>query len=408
MNITDKLQLPCGVSLPNRIAKSAMSENMARPLYHPNQKFFKAYKTWVEGGTGLLISGNVMIDSNHLGEANNVVIEKGLNNLENLKKWASATDGTDTHIWIQLNHPGKQIPKFLNDEPVAPTALPLEPPLDKMFNQPRELTEDEILDIIERFSYSASVVKEAGFEGVQIHGAHGYLVSQFLSPSHNQRTDMWGGSIENRMRFVVEIYKKMREAVGADFPIGIKMNSADFKKGGFTHEEAVEVAKNLSGLGIDLIEISGGSYEKPVMTGAPIKDSTKKREAYFLQYARDIKNVIKCPLMVTGGFRTSEFMKEAVSNSELDIVGLGRALCLNPKFSKQVLAGENVESEVHPLTSGVKLLDMIFPLEIIWYTMQIHRMGAGKLPSPKASTYRAIVHSAMEIGLQSVKRVRQK
>ncbi len=406
MYVNDHLTLPCGATLPNRMAKSAMSENMAKPVFYPGQEFYTAYKIWIDGGTGLLISGNVMIDSKYLGEANNVVIEKGLENLKELKQWASATEGSDKHIWIQLNHPGKQTPKFLTETPVAPSSLPLDPPLDKMFNQPRELTEVEILDIIERFAYSAKVVKEAGFEGVQIHGAHGYLVSQFLSPSHNHRNDQWGGSIENRMRFVTEIYKEIRKSVGDDFPIGIKMNSADFKKGGFSHEEAVLVAKNLSDLGIDLIEISGGSYEKPVMTGSPIKESTKNREAYFLEYAKDIQSEIKCPLMVTGGFRTSEFIKESIENNDLDIVGLGRALCLNPNFSNQVLNGENIESEVHPLTSGVKLLDMIFPLEIIWYTMQIHRMGAGKIPRPKASTYRAIFHSSLEIGIQGLKRVR--
>ncbi len=406
MNVNEKFKLPCGASLPNRIGKSAMSENMAKPVFYPGREFYQAYKTWIDGGTGLCISGNVMIDSNHLGEANNVVIEKGLDNFSELKSWSKASADSDSHIWIQLNHPGKQSPKFLNPNPVAPSQIKLAPPLDNMFNEPRELTEDEILDTIDRYAYAAKVVKDCGFQGVQIHGAHGYLVSQFLSGTHNQRTDKWGGSIENRMRFVGEVYKKMRELVGDSFPIGIKMNSADFKKGGFTHEEAVFVAKSLSDLGIDLIEISGGSYEIPVMTGAPIKDSTQKREAYFLEYATDIKKVIKCPLMVTGGFRTGKFIHEALLEGNLDMIGLGRALCLNPSFSNQLLAGENVESEVQRLTSGFKIIDAIFPLEIIWYTMQIHLMGAGKSPNPKAGVYGAIFHSAMEIGIQSIKRVR--
>lgn len=406
LKVNEKCLLPCGAVLPNRMAKSAMSENMANPVFYPGKEFYRAYKTWVDGGTGLCVSGNVMIDSRYLGEANNVVIEKGLDNSADLKNWASATQNTDSHIWIQLNHPGKQTPKFLTKEPVAPSALALVPPLDKMFNKPRELTEAEILDIIQRFGYAAKVVKESGFQGVQIHGAHGYLVSQFLSSRHNQRSDQWGGSIENRMRFVQEVYKEMRKNVGPHFPIGIKLNSADFGRGGFTHEEAIQVAKSLSELGIDLIELSGGSYETPVMTGVPIKESTQKREAYFLEYAADIKKVIKCPLMVTGGFRTGEFINTALEEGNLDIVGLGRALCLNPEFSKQVLAGEKVVSDVHPLTSGLKIVDSIFPLEIIWYTMQIHRMGAGKNPKPHAGVYSSIFHSAMDIGVQSIKRVR--
>tara|TARA_R110000868_G_scaffold117600_11_gene312344 strand:+ start:4937 stop:6160 length:1224 start_codon:yes stop_codon:yes gene_type:complete len=406
MKVSEKLTLPCGAVLPNRIAKSAMSENMARPVFYPGAEFYNAYKTWVDGNVGLCISGNVMVDSRYLGEANNVVIEKGLDNKNELMAWAKASEGKENHIWIQLNHPGKQSPKYLSSKPVAPSATPLAPPLDKMFNEPRALTEEEILDIIERFGYAAKTVKECGFEGVQIHGAHGYLVSQFLSPAHNQRTDKWGGSIENRMRFVVEVYKRIRENVGASFPIGIKINSADFGRGGFTNEEAVFVAKALSELGIDLIELSGGSYEAPVMTGAPIKDSTAKREAYFLSYAGAVKEAIDCPLMVTGGFRTGEFINASLEEGSLDVVGLGRALCLNPNFSKQLISGESVVSEVKRLSSGFKFLDAIFPLEIIWYTMQIHRMGAGKKPNPNSSVYTAIAHSMLEVGANSIKRVR--
>ncbi|MCO4793719.1 MAG: NADH:flavin oxidoreductase/NADH oxidase family protein [Bacteriovoracaceae bacterium] len=406
MEIQKELKLPCGVTLPNRLGKSAMSENMAIPGHAPGIEFVNLYKTWARGGTGICISGNVMIDSRHLGEANNVVIEKGIKNHEGLKSWAKAQENSSMHIWLQLNHPGKQTPKFLTKEPVSPSAVPLVPPLDRMFNTPRELSEEEILDIIERFGYAAKVAKDCGFKGVQIHGAHGYLVSQFFSPHHNQRNDKWGGSLENRMRFAVEVYKSMRAAVGPEFPIGIKMNSADFSKGGFSHEDAVGVAKSLSELGIDLIEISGGSYEKPVMTGASVKESTKKREAYFLEYAKDIKAVISCPLMVTGGFRTAEFMNEALKNDELDLVGLGRPLCINPNFSKQLLNGEDVVSEVRPLSSGVKILDKIFPLEIIWYSHQIQLMGKGKAPKPNSGVYGTIFRSAIDTGLQSIRRVR--
>ena len=406
MNISDSLVLPCGASLPNRLAKSAMSENMANPQFTPGIEFVNAYTTWVNGGTGLSISGNVMVDSRYLGEPNNIVIEEGLDNKDELKKWAKCSTDSDSHIWIQLNHPGKQTPKFLTKEPVAPSAISFSAPLDKMFNSPRELSEDEIHEIIQRFGYAAKVVKDCGFEGVQIHGAHGYLVGQFLSPRHNQRSDKWGGSIENRMRFVIEVYREIRRNVGDSFPIGIKLNSADFSKGGFSHEESILVAKGLSDLGIDLIEISGGSYESPVMTGAPIKESTKKREAYFLEFASDIKENISCPLMVTGGFRTSDFIKESIEQNLLDIVGLGRALCLNPNFSNEVIAGKSVISEVSPLKSFSKILDSIFPLEIIWYTMQIHRMGKNKRPNSKLSVYRAMAHSFLEIGAEGMKRVR--
>jgi 2,4-dienoyl-CoA reductase-like NADH-dependent reductase (Old Yellow Enzyme family) len=408
MELAKKILLPCGVSLANRLAKSAMSENMASKDHIPGIKFFNAYSKWSQGGTGLIITGNVMVDSQHRGEANNVVIEEGIENIKELKNWAKSSDGTQSKIWVQLNHPGKQTPKFLTKIPVAPSAIPLSAPLNAMFNQPRELTDSDIQNIISRFAYAAKICKQCGFQGVQIHGAHGYLVSQFLSSLHNQRQDKWGGSIEKRMNFVKEIYKAIRKEVGDKFPIGIKMNSADFSKGGFTHKEAILVAKRLSEQGIDLIELSGGSYEKPVMTGIPIRESTQKREAYFLEYAKEIKSAISCPLMVTGGFRTLKFMETALSNRELDLIGLARPLCINPNLSNQLLAGENIESEVRPISSGSKILDTIFPLEIIWYTMQIKRMGEEKMPNPKASVYTAILMTALDIGLQSLRRVRGK
>lgn len=406
MEMTKSLKLPCGAVLPNRIAKAAMSENMASADHIPGAEFPRAYKMWIEGGTGLLITGNVMVDSNHRGESNNVVIEKGLNNQKELKNWADAAKGSDTQIWVQINHPGKQTPKYLTKTPVGPSAIPLDPPLDAMFNNCRELSHQEILEIIQRFAYAAKVCQECGFGGVQIHGAHGYLVSQFLSPKHNQRQDQWGGTLENRMRFAVEIYRAMREEVGADFPISIKMNSADFSKGGFSAEDAIHVARKFSEMGIDLIEISGGSYEKPAMTGVPVKESTKKREAYFLEYAKSIKEVCQCPLMVTGGFRTADFMEEALANNELDIIGLARPLSVDPAFSKKLFEGQKVESQVRKLSSGIKALDKIFPLEIIWYTMQIHRMGKGKSPNPNASVLAVILSSIFDIGLQSLKKVR--
>ena len=192
MKISDKILLPCGVSLSNRIAKSAMSENMAYVEHTPGPEFPLTYKKWVDGGSGLIITGNVMVDRQHLGEPYNVVIEEGLNNHQQLKQWASVSKNSDAQVWIQLNHPGKQTPKYLTTMPVGPSAIPLAPPLNVIFNQCRELSDQEVRDIIKRFAYAAKICKEVGFHGVQIHGAHGYLVSQFLSPRHNKREDQWG------------------------------------------------------------------------------------------------------------------------------------------------------------------------------------------------------------------------
>lgn len=403
------LTLPCGVSLKNRIAKSAMSENMA-PDHQANAQFVKTYETWAQGGCGLLISGNVMVDSRHLGEPDNIIIEKGQEGLENLKKWTQAGTLNKTHLWIQLNHPGKQSPKFLCSEPVAPSAISFQSALAKLFNTPRALLESEIEEIIERFTYAGVVARDAGFTGVQIHGAHGYLVSQFLSPLHNQRSDQWGGSLENRMRFVMRIYQSLRAALGPAFPIGIKLNSADFQRGGFTEEESILVAQRLSEAGMDLIEISGGTYEAPKMTGAKtggeIKQSTITREAYFLDYCEKVRAHIQCPILLTGGFRTSTGMEQALRTKACDVIGLARALAINPQLPNQLLAGESVVSEVKPLTTGFKALDQLMPLEIVWYTQQIHRMGHGRAPSAKLSPLWMALNSMMKVGIKSLLRVR--
>jgi 2,4-dienoyl-CoA reductase-like NADH-dependent reductase (Old Yellow Enzyme family) len=275
-----------------------------------------------------------------------------------------------------------------------------------VFNTPRALSEEEIIEIIERFAYAAKVCKENGFTGVQIHGAHGYLVSQFLSPTHNQRSDQWGGSIENRMRFVSEIYKAIRVEVGPHFPISIKLNSADFQKGGFTKEDSMAVVKHLSELGIDLIEISGGTYETPVMTGTNVKASTKAREAYFLDYCEEVRKIVKSPLMLTGGFRSSHGMNEALSSGVCDMVGIARSLAINPDFSNELLSGKDVKSLVKPLTTGFPFLDRTFPLEIVWYTDQIHLLGKGENPNIHRSPLRSVLGMVWELGVNVLKKVR--
>ena len=395
ISITDSLTLPCGVSIKNRIGKSAMSENMGSKGFLSNCSFQTLYERWADGGTGLLITGNVMVDQRALGEARNVVIERGIND-PSLKEWANAGKKNNTQIWVQLNHPGKQSPKFLS----------LKKPLNRVFNTPRALSDAEIKEIIERFAYAAKVCKKNGFTGVQIHGAHGYLVSQFLSPTHNQRADQWGGSIENRMRFVSEIYQAIRLEVGPEFPVSIKLNSADFQKGGFTKEDSMAVVIHLSELGMDLIEISGGTYETPVMTGTNVKESTKAREAYFLDYCEEVRKIVKSPLMLTGGFRSSQGMNDALATGACDMVGIARSLAINPDFSNELLSGKDVKSMVKPLSTGFPFLDRTFPLEIVWYTDQLHLMGQGQYPNIHRSPLRSVLSMVLELGMNVLKKVR--
>jgi len=251
---------PNGKTAKNRIFKSAMEEQLAQND-QPSEKLVRLYDTWAKGSAGVLVTGNVMVAESGKGSINDVVISDD-RGLEMLKKWAKAGTQNDTLLIMQINHAGKQSPAVVNKTPLAPSAVPLEG-MDGFINPPRELTADEINGLIQQFVQTAKIAEQAGFSGVQIHAAHGYLISQFLSPHHNRRQDQWGGSLENRMRFLLETYTAIRAAVGKDFLVGVKLNSADFQKGGFDESESVQVVQKLSEMGIDFIEVSGGNYESP-------------------------------------------------------------------------------------------------------------------------------------------------
>jgi len=383
--------LPNGSTVRNRLFKSAMSEALAQRNGCPTPELTRLYQAWADGGIGLCVTGNVMIDKRAVGEPGNVIIE-GDEHLGALREWAQAATRGGAACWVQLNHPGKQAPKGLNKENVSPSAIPFRAEMQAFFPTPRALTSAEIEGLVQRFATAARVVKQAGFSGVQIHGAHGYLVSQFLSPHHNQRDDEWGGSAEKRRRFVLAVYRAMREQVGPDFPIGIKLNSADFQRGGFTEAESLDTIRALADAGIDLIEISGGTYEAPAMTGVkdkasqePVKDSTRQREAYFLAFAEKARLAVQVPLVVTGGFRTLGGMAQAIQSGAVDMVGLARALALEPDLPRRLLAGEQARFTVKPQRTGIPMIDRMGLLEVTWYTGQLKRIGRGEPPKPNES-----------------------
>ncbi len=387
--LSQPLTLPNGAVIKNRLFKSAMSETLGTSGGAATPELARLYQAWADGGIGLCVTGNVMIDRGARGEPGNVVIEDP-QHLAALKAWARAATRNGTQCWVQLNHPGRQAPRGLNRETVAPSAVPFRDEMQAFFATPRALTRAEVRALINRFGKAARIVKKAGFSGVQIHGAHGYLVSQFLSPLSNQRTDDWGGTPEKRRRFVLAVYQAMRKAVGPDFPIGIKLNSADFQRGGFTEEESLDTLRALAAAGIDLIEISGGTYEAPAMTGvktsqAPAKASTRAREAYFLAFAEKARAAVDTPLVVTGGFRTARAMAQAIESGAVDMVGLARILAIEPDAPQRLLAGQPTVHQVKPITTGLRVIDRLGLLEISWYTGQLRRIGRGEAPRPNES-----------------------
>ncbi len=389
------LTLPCGATLPNRIAKSAMSESLGGPTtFAATPQLARLYERLGRGGAGLLITGNVMVERGGLGEPGNVVLDSA-RHLEELKAWAHAAQQHGSKVWMQLNHAGRQVPKGLVPDPVAPSPVALKG-VGGMFANPRALREDEVERIIKSFGSAARVAQEAGFDGVQVHGAHGYLVTQFLSPRSNQRTDRWGGSLENRMRFLLEVVRAIRAAVGPRFAVGVKMNSADFQRGGFTLEEAVVVAQALEREGVDLLEVSGGTYEAPAMQRSgemlvPTRQSTQEREAYFLEYARTIRAATSLPLLLTGGLRTAATMNAVVEDGDVDMVGIARPMAFQPDLPLALLTGK--ADGAAPVNIRLKNQRLDGLMQIYWYQAQLHRMGNGLEPDATLGAMGVLWHA---------------
>ena len=388
--LSDPLTLPCGATLPNRLLKSAMTEGLADEHDHATPRLARLYQAWSEGGTGTLVTGNVMVDHRFLERPGNVVIDHN-GGEEQLKHWAKAGQVAGNQLWMQINHPGRQCQKVVSHQPLAPSDVGID--LAGMFGKPRPMTEDDIERAISGYARVAGIAKETGFSGVQIHAAHGYLISQFLSPLANRRQDQWGGSLENRAHFLLEVIRRSREAVGPDFPIALKLNSADFSKGGFSHDESLQVAAWVSEAGIDLLEISGGTYEKLALMGDQEEGAaaSQAREAYFLDYAKGIRDVTSIPLAVTGGFRSYNAMQAALDSGAMDVVGIARPLCMEPDV-KPLLRGEKLgfrawEKELRigpgwlgPNSPNRTLRTLNFGLATQWYYQQIINLAEGNPP----------------------------
>ncbi len=409
--LAEQLVLPCGAVLKNRIAKAAMTEGLSAGDNQANTRFVELYRRWGEGGAALLITGNVIVDRWHLERGGNLAIEGKQSNaaLAFLADMASAAKAHGAHIWMQLNHAGRQTQKMINKHPKAPSNVGLKMGNGR-FATPSPLTIDEINKAVEAFVFAAKTAEATGFDGVQMHAAHGYLVSQFLSPLSNRRIDQYGGSLENRARFLLDVVRRIRAETRKGFAVSVKLNSADFQKGGFSDDESAIVAKWLEEAGVDLIEISGGNYEQPRMINFDRKDplankreSTVKREAYFLDFVPKLRAKVSIPVMVTGGFRTASAMESALANDGVDMVGLGRPLVIDPDGARKILAGEVTKlfSRDDDLIIGSGLLSPRSPIGFLrdlnawgslgWYYEHIYSLADGKKPNLSLSAFRALL-----------------
>lgn len=414
VQLADPLLLRRGPAFANRLARSALSEALADRAGNPSADLIRLYRRWaVEGGYGLIITGNVMIDRRHLGEPGNVVVEDD-RAIEALREWAHAARSGGAKVWAQINHPGRQgLSLLTGNRPVAPSAITSPHPGAQ---KPRELTDAEVRELVGRYATTAKVFKDAGFDGVQFHGAHGYLISQFLSPLSNQRDDHWGGDAQRRMNFVLEVISETRKVVGEDFPLGIKLNSADFQRGGFSEEQSMGVIDAIArGGAIDLVEISGGTYGSHAMMGQGMKESTRQREAYFQEYAEEVRRrTPDLPLMLTGGFRSVAAMQSALDDGACDVIGFARATCIDPDAVSGLLTGARQHAAAGG--SGARLprwLGRFADLKLVegaidlgWYTDQMHRMGAGKEPDPGRSWVRTAARMIRRNGWAALTRRR--
>ncbi|MFJ8921931.1 NADH:flavin oxidoreductase/NADH oxidase family protein [Streptomyces sp. NPDC102415] len=373
------LPLRSGQVLKNRIAKAAMEENMAGDGQLPDEQLLTLYRHWAAGGTGLLITGNVMVHAEALTGPAGVVLDADAP-LAPFTEWAKAGKSGGGAIWMQINHPGRQVASDMPGVVWGPSDVGVS--LGKhssRFGRPTAMTPQQIQETVARYATTAHRAEQAGFDGVEVHAAHGYLLSQFLSPLVNKRTDQWGGALENRARMLLDIVRAVRTAVSPSFAVAVKLNSADFQRGGFDADDARQVIEMLEPLGVDLVELSGGSYESPAMTGRSTDTRTQAREAYFLDLAKDLVTTSPLPLMLTGGI-TQRATAEKVLDSGVAVIGMGTALAVTPDLPNRWSRGREADRQMRPVNWADKALASAASMAQVRH--QMRRLARGSSPRP--------------------------
>ncbi|GAA5848100.1 hypothetical protein JCM9279_007453 [Rhodotorula babjevae] len=418
--------LPCGRVLPNRLVKAAMEEMLSTELQEA------LYEVWAEGGWGMLITGNVQVSPAHLGTPFDIAVPPRPvppSSLSFFSRWARSTRPTSSRprpvAIVQLNHPGRQSMRVLcgrspSSPALAPSAVPLSVagPLGRLvWGTPRAIAERDVDQVVEEFVNAARLVREAGWDGVQLHASHGYLLATFLSPKVNRRTDAYGGTARKRLALLFRIIDGIRAACpqGDGFCLGIKLNCSDFVKGGLTEQDALDNVKWIAEHGgVDFIEISGGSYESPeFMTpdATPKRPSTLAREAFFDSFSQRARWLLStlppstlpspAPLiLLTGGFRTRTGIARALSSSSkqppaADLAGLARPAAADPFLPLSLLSPSVPSSAARAPTYdslyGVQWLRALLGwvavagpgLDVLWHTMALRQVALGRVAERK-------------------------
>lgn len=406
--IFEPLTLPNGYEIPNRLCKAAMEENMAEQGQIPGDALINLYSQWAAGSPGLILSGNVMVAPDAMTGPGGVYLGKGVLDDPKIRdvfeRWAAAGKSGGSQFFMQISHPGRQVYASMGTDVVSAsnTKVKMEGPADKMFIESRALTGDEVEAMITRFADTAEAAKDAGFDGVQIHSAHGYLVAQFLSPLTNRRKDKWGGPLENRARFLLEIVRAVRARVGENFGVAVKLNSADFQRGGFDIDDARQVVEWLNGEAVDFVELSGGSYESSAMMGESEDgraQSTIEREMYFIEFAKDIGANARMPIMVTGGVTKRQTAEDALSTGDVDIIGIARAYGFNANIAEDWKNDKNLEVQLPNITSKNKTIKILGMMSLT--KESLYRMGTGRPPRVRNGAVWAIFKSQIRQAKQT-------
>ncbi|MFL3650115.1 MAG: NADH:flavin oxidoreductase/NADH oxidase family protein [Pseudoalteromonas sp.] len=374
--------LPSGLTLKNRVVKAAMEENLAEANQTPSQVLKNIYSEWAKGGCGLIITGNVMVDHLAMTGPGGLALEQQTD-ITAFAELARLAQQNDCKIVMQINHPGRQVFKNMGGKAFSASDIALDVGKHShLFAQPKAMTQSDINDVVTRFTQTALQAEKAGFNGVQIHAAHGYLLAQFLSPLTNKRDDKWGGSLENRARLLLEITKSVKAHCSESFSVSIKLNSADFQRGGFEPSDAQAVVNMLSALKVDFVELSGGSYEAPAMQGQTGDERTLAREAYFLEFAKAISEQSNIPIMTTGGISRLDVANKVIS-SGVALVGMATALAYQPNLVNcwQTQPAQNLL--MPRVTFKDKTIAGLATMALV--KRQIRRVGQGKHVKANAS-----------------------
>ena len=328
------------LEIPNRFVRSATHEFMAEDDGTPTDRPIELYRRLAEGETGLIITGHAYVNPNGKASPRQTGIYDD-RFVEGLGKITAAVRPFGAKIFLQIAHAGRQTKeKLCGCVPLAPSAVP-EPTFK---TTPREMSDEDVRGIIDDFVQAGRRAREAGFDGAQLHVAHGYLLSSFISPHTNRRTDEWGGSTARRAKIVVEIVRGIKAASGRDFPLIVKLNSTDFLATGLHLEESIEIARLLKNEGIDGIEASGGMTEAgkgSVWQGMRPEDE----EGYFVENAAAIKRAVGIPVIGLGGNRTFAVMKKFVGEGKVDLISMSRPFIREPYLVKKFRTGEIRKSE---------------------------------------------------------------